>query len=181
VVGQADSLNARTHADPARLWKQLGAPYPLRALPPSSDPILGEWSLKFAEVPQGSFVVGVNAGTLMALVFAGRPPPRLADTLAACVAAQLAVFDIPEDRIASEVSALRSATFGKNRDRSLISILNEVAFQFELAAAECAITSPEELLEIQTGLNTIPHRAASPSCMFASDAVIGLLGSQTFH
>jgi hypothetical protein len=117
----------------------------------------------------------------MAVIFAERPLPELADTLAVCVGAQLAVFDIPDERIAREVAALRSATFGKNRDRSLVGILNEIAFQFELAAAECDIASPEELLEIQTELNTIPHRAASPSCMFACDAIAALLGSETFH
>ena len=164
-----------------RLWKQLGAPYPLTPLSPTSDSTLGDWSLKSVDVSQGRFVIGVNARTLMAVVFAERPLSRLADTLSVCVGAQLAVFAIPEDRIASEVAALRSATFGKNRDRSLIGILNEVAFQFEVAAADCDIAGPGELLEIQTELNAIPHRAGSPSCMFAHDAIIGLLGSQTFH
>jgi hypothetical protein len=110
----------------------------------------------------------------MAVVFAERPFPRVADTLAVCVGAQLAIFAIPEDRIASEVAALRSATFGKNRDRSLLGILNEVAFQFEVAAADCDIASPGELLEVQTELNAIPHRAGSSSCMFAHDAIVGL-------
>ena len=164
-----------------RLWKQLGAPYPLTPMSPTSDSILGDWSLKPVEVSQGCFVIGVNARTLMAVVFAERPLPRIAYTLSVCVGAQLAVFAIPEDRIASEVAALRSATFGKNRDRSLLGILNQVAFQFEVAAAECDIANPRELLKIQTELNAIPHRAGSPSCVFAHDAILALLGSQTFH
>jgi len=165
----------------ARLWRQLGTPHPLKLLPPTSDSILGDWSLKSVDVAQGRFVVGANARTLMAAVFAERPFTELVDTLAVCVGAQLAVFDIPEDRIVSEVTALRSARFGKNRDRSLTGIVNELAFQFELAASEVEIATPRELLEIQTQLNTIPHRAGSPSCMFARDAIVGLLGSQTFH
>jgi len=117
----------------------------------------------------------------MAVVFAERPFPKLASTLSVCVGAQLEVFDIPEERISSEVSALRSATFGKNRSRSLLGILNEVVFHFEIAASDSEISSPDELLEIQTELNGIPHRAGSTSCLFAHDAIVGLLGAQTFH
>ena len=164
-----------------RLWKQLGAPYPLTALSRISDSILGDWSLKPVDISQGRFVTGVNARTLMAVVFAERPLPRLADTLSICVGAQLAIFGISEDRIASEVAALRSAKFGKNRDRSVLGILNEIAFQFEAAATDCDIANPGELLAVQTQLNVIPHRAGSPSCLFARDAIVGLLGSQTFH
>jgi hypothetical protein len=71
--------------------------------------------------------------------------------------------------------------FGKNRDRSLLGILNEVAFQFEVAAAGSEIARPAELLEIQTQLNAIPHRPSSTSCVFAHDAILGLLGARTFH
>ncbi len=117
----------------------------------------------------------------MAVVFAERPLARLASTLSACVGAQLEVFGIPQERIASEAAALQSSTFGKNQDRSLLGILNEVAFQFEVAAADSEIASPDELLEIQTELNGLPHRAGSPSCLFAHDAIVGLLGSQTLH
>jgi hypothetical protein len=165
----------------ARLWKQLGAPYPLAQVASSSDSVLGDWSLKSVDVRQGRFIVGVNERTLMAVVFAERPLSRLPSTLSTCVAAQLEVFGIPEERIAAEAAALRSSTFGKNRARSLVGILNEVAFQFEVAAADTAIATPGELLEIQTDLNGIPHRAGSPACMFAHDAIVGLLGAQTFH
>ncbi len=165
----------------ARLWKQLGAPHPLTPVTPTSTSILGDWSLKSIDVAQGRFIVGVNARTLMAVVFAERPLARLASTLSVCVGAQLDVFGISQERIESEITALQSATFGKNRDRSLIGILNEVAFQFEVAAADSEIAGPGELLEIQTGLNGIPHRAGSPSCVFAHDAIVGLLGSQTLH
>ena len=165
----------------ARLWKQLGAPRPLVQVAPSADSVLGDWSLKSTDVRQGRFVVGVNERTLMAVVFAERPLSHLASTLSTCVGAQLEVFDIPAERIAAEVATLRSAKFGKNRARSLLGILNEVAFQFEVAAAESHIASPEELLEIQTELNGIPHWAASPSFLFARDAIAGLLGTQTFH
>jgi len=165
----------------ARLWKQLGAPYPLAPIAPTADSVLGDWSLKSTDVRQGRFIVGVNERTLMAVVFAKRPLSKLVDTLSACVGAQLAVFGIPDERIAAEVSALRSATFGKNRARSLLGILNEVAFQFEVAAADSEIASPSELLEIQTQLNGIPHRASSPACLFAHAAIVGLLGNQTFH
>lgn len=165
----------------ARLWKQLGAPHPLAPVAPTTDSVLGDWSLKSTGVRQGLFIVGVNERTLMAVVFAERPLSRLVGTLSACVAAQLEVFGIPDERIAAEVSALRSATFGKNRARSLLGILNEVAFQFEVAAAHSEIASPSELLEIQTELNGIPHRAGSPACLFAHDAILGLLGAQPFH
>ncbi len=165
----------------SRLWRQLGAPHPLTPRSPSSDSILGDWSLKSVDVSQGRFIVGVNARTLMAVVFAERPLGRLASTLSVCVGAQLDVFGIPQERIESEVTALQSATFGKSRDRSLLGILNEVAFRFEVAAADSEIASPGELLDIQTELNGIPHRAGSPSCLFAHDAIVGLLGSETFH
>ena len=165
----------------ARLWKQLGAPHSLTPLSPTLDSVLGDWALKSVDVSQGRFIIGVNARTLMAVVFAERPLASLAGTFSVCVGAQLEVFGIPQKRIASEVSALQSSTFGKNRDRSLLGILNEVAFQFEVAAADSEIASPDELLEIQTKLNGIPHRAGSPSCLFAHDAIVGLLGSQTFH
>ena len=165
----------------AMLWKQLGAPRPLALVDPSADSVLGDWSLKSTDVRQGRFIVGVNERTLMAVVFAKRPLSRLASTLSTCVGAQLEVFNIPTERITAEVEALRSATFGKSRSRSLLGILNEVAFQFEVAAADSDITSAEELLKIQTELNGIPHRASSPSCLFAHDAIAGLLGSHTFH
>ena len=165
----------------ARLWKQLGAPHPLTHVAPPADSVLGDWSLKSIDVRQGRFIVGVNERTLMAVVFAERPLSALASTLSTCVGAQLEVFDIPPERIVAEVDALRSATFGKNRERSLLGILNEVAFQFEVAAADSEIASPNELREIQTDLNGIPHRAGSPSCLFARDAIVGLLGAQTFH
>jgi hypothetical protein len=165
----------------ARLWKQLGAPHPLTHVAPPADSVLGDWSLKSIDVRQGRFIVGVNERTLMAVVFSERPLSALASTLSTCVGAQLEVFDIPLERIVAEVDALRSATFGKNRERSLLGILNEVAFQFEVAAADSEIASPNELLEIQTDLNGIPHRAGSPSCLFAHDAIVGLLGAQTFH
>ncbi len=165
----------------ARLWKQLGAPHPLTPVTPTSTSILGDWSLKSIDVAQGRFIVGVNARTLMAVVFAQRPLSKLASTLSVCVGAQLEVFGIPQQRITAEVSALQSATFGKNRDRSLLGILNEVTFQFEVAAAESEIADPNELLEIQTDLNGIPHRAGSPSCVFPHDAIVGLLGAPTFH
>lgn len=165
----------------ARLWKQLGAPHPLAQVAPSADSVLGDWTLKSIDVRQGRFTVGVNDRTLMAVAFAERPLSRLASTVATCVGAQLEVFNIPPERIAAEVAALQSSTFGKNRARSLLGILNEVAFQFEVAAAEADIAKPEELLEIQTDLNGIPHRAGSPACLFAHDAIVGLLGTQTFH
>jgi hypothetical protein len=165
----------------ARLWTQLGAPHPLIQLARSADSVLGDWSLKSTDVRQGRFIVGVNERTLMAVVFAERPVSHLPSTLATCVGAQLEVFGIPPERIVAEVDALEGATFGKNRARSLLGILNEVTFQFEVAAADSEIASPEELLEIQTDLNGIPHRAASPSCLFAHDAILGLLGAQTFH
>ncbi len=163
----------------ARLWKQLGAPRPLA--PPTKDSILGDWSLKSTDVRQGRFIVGLNERTLMAVVFAERPLSKLASTLSVCVGAQLEVLGIPEERIAAEVSALRSVSFGKNRDRSVVGILNEVAFQFEIAAGDSEITEAKDLLQIQTGPNGIPHRASSASCMFARDAIVGLLGAQTFH
>ena len=165
----------------ARLWTQLGAPHPLSPRSPTSDSILGDWSLKSVDVYQGRFIVCVNARTLMAVVFAERPLSKLARALSVCVGAQLEVFGIPQERIASEVTALESATFGKNRDRSLLGILNEVVYQFEATAADSEIASPDELLAIQTELNGIPHKASSPSCIFAHDAIVGLLGSQTFH
>ncbi len=165
----------------ARLWKQLGAPHPLKRVEPSSDSVLGDWSLKSVDVPQGLFIVAVNERTLMAAVFAERPLPHLAETLAACVGAQLEVFGVPDERIAAEVAALQAVRFGKSRDRSLLGILNAVAFFFEVAANDFAIESPGELLEIQTKLNGIPHRAGSPSCLFAHDAIIALLGDQTLH
>ena len=164
-----------------RLWKQLGAPHPLIPVAPTTDSVLGDWSLKSVDVRQGRFIVGANERTLMAVVFAERSLPRLASTLSTCVGAQLEVFGIPQERIAAEVSALRFATFGKNRARSLLGILNELAFQFEVAAADSEIASPNELLEIQTELNGIPHKAGSPSRLFAHDAIVGLLGAQTFH
>ena len=164
-----------------RLWKQLGAPHPLAPVAPTADSILGDWSLKSIDNSHGRFIVGVNERTLMAVVFAERPMSRLASTLSTCVGAQLEVFGIPQDRIAAEVSALRSAGFGKNRGRSLLGIVNEVAFQFEVAAADSEIARSADLLEIQTELNGIPHRASSPSCVFADDAIVGLLGAQTFH
>jgi hypothetical protein len=165
----------------ARLWKQLGAPHPLTQVAPSVDSVLGDWSLKSIDVRQGRFIVGVNERTLMAVIFAERPLPHLASTLSTCVGAQLEVFGIPPERITAEVDAVQSATFGKNRTRSLLGILNEVVFQFEVAAADSEIATPDELLEIQTDLNGIPHRASSPSCLFAHDAIVGLLGAQTFH
>jgi uncharacterized membrane protein len=148
---------------------------------PSADSVLGDWALKSTDVRQGRFIVGVNERTLMAVVFAERLLSRLASTLAACVGAQLEVFGIPPERIAAEVGALESSTFGKNRARSVLGILNEVAFQFEVAAADSRIRSADRLLEIQTELNGIPHRAGSPSCLFAHDAIVGLLGARTFH
>lgn len=165
----------------ARLWKQLGAPHPLTPVAQIGDSVLGDWSLKSIDVPQGRFIVGINERTLMAAVFAERPLVMVPHTLSACVGAQLEVFGIPQERIAAEVSALRSATFGKRRVRSLLGILNEVAFQFEVAAAHSEIASSDELLAIQTDLNGIPHRAGSPSCVFAHDAILGLLGAETFH
>ncbi len=165
----------------ARLWKQLGAPHALARVARSTDSVLGDWSLKSVEVQQGRFIVGVNERTLMAVVFAERPLARLAGTMSACVGAQLDVFGVPPDRITPEVEALQSATFGKSWDRSLLGILNEVAFQFEVAAADSEIASAGELLEMQTELNRIPHRASTPSCLFARDAIVGLLGAETFH
>jgi len=165
----------------ARLWKELGAPHPLAPAAPTRDSVLGDWPLKSIDFRQGRFIVGVNERTLMAVVFAERPLSKLVGTLAACVGAQLAVFGIPDERIAAEVHALRSATFGKNRVRSLLGIVNEVSLQFEVAAEHSEIASPEELLEIQTQLNQIPHRAGSPECLFAQDAIVGLLGDQTVH
>ena len=114
-----------------RLWKQLGAPHPLTPVAPTIDSVLGDWSLKSIDVPQGRFIVGVNEKTFMAVVFAERPLARLASTLSVCVGAQLDVFGISQERIESEVTALQSATFGKNRDRSLLGILNEVAFSWK--------------------------------------------------
>lgn len=165
----------------ARLWKQLGAPHPLVRELPSTDSMLGDWSLKPADVRQGRFVVGVNERTLMAVVFAERPLSRLADTLSACVGVQLAIFGIPDERIESEVAALRSSRFGKSRDRSHLGILNEVAFLFEAAAHRSEIATSDELLEIQTQLNCVPHRASSPSCLYAQDAITFLLGRPTVH
>jgi hypothetical protein len=165
----------------ARLWKQLGGPHPLAQVAPSADSLLGDWSLKSVDVRQGRFIVGVNERTLMAVVFAERSLSRLPSTLSTCVGAQLEVFGVSPERITAEVVALESSTFGKNRARSLLGILNEVTFQFEVAAADAAIATPDELLEIQTDLNNIPHRAGSPACLFAHDAIVGLLGAQTFH
>lgn len=165
----------------ARLWKQLGAPHPLVPAAPTTDSVLGDWSLKSVEVRQGSFIVGVNERTLMAVVFAERPLSKLAGTLSACVGAQLSVFGIPDERIASEVRAFRSARFGKNRDRALLGIVNEIGFQFEVAAEQEEIATAAELLEIQTQLNQIPHRAGSPRCLFAHDAIVALLGDRTVH
>ena len=99
----------------------------------------------------------------------------------ACVGAQLEVFGIPHDRITKEVEALPNTKYGKNRSRPLLGILNEVAFQFEVAASEEHIASPGQLLEIQTELNGIPHRAASSSCVFARDSIVALLGDETVH
>ena len=165
----------------ARLWKELGAPHPLSHVVRSVDSVLGDWSLKSVDVRQGRYFVGVNERTLMAIVSAQRPLSMLPSTLSTCVAAQLEVFGIPSERILAEVDALRPATFGKNRDRGVLGILNEVAFQFEVVAADSEITSANELLAIQTDLNGIPHRASSPACVFARDAIVGLLGDQTFH
>jgi hypothetical protein len=184
---RADPLGGRADVEvpvlmpTARLWKQLGAPHQLTYLAPTRDSVLGDWSLKSVEVPQGRFLVGVNERTLMAIVFAERPLSSLVSTFSACVGAQLEAFGVPPERIAAEVSVLRSATFGKNRTRTLLGILNEVAFQFEVAAENSKIASPAELLEIQAELNGIPHRASSPACNFACDAVVGLLGTHTFH
>ena len=165
----------------ARLWKQLGAPHPLRPVGPTSDSVLGDWALKSTDVQQGRFFVAVNERTLMAVVFAERPVAMVPHLLATCVAAQLEVFGIPRERILAEATSLESATFGKNRARPLLGILNEVSFQFEAYASGSTIASPGELLEIQTRLNHSPHRAGSQSCVFAQDAIASLLGSGTLH
>lgn len=46
----------------ARLWAQLGAPYLLNSLAPSTDSVLGDWVLKPAAVQRRRFIVGVNEG-----------------------------------------------------------------------------------------------------------------------
>lgn len=165
----------------ARLWVQLGAPYPLNSLAPSTDSVLGGWVLKPARVQRRRFIVGVNERTLMAVVFAARPLAKLASTLAVCVGAQLEVFGIPEARILAVLASLESVTIAKTRDRALLGILNEVTFMFEAYARDSKLASAGELLEIQTQLNQMPHRASSPSRLFARDAIEGLLGNQTLH
>ena len=165
----------------ARLWAQLGAPYPLRPLAPSTDSVLGDWVLKPAAVQRRRFIVGVNERTLMAVVFATRPLAKLASTPAVCVGAQLEVFGVPEARILAELAALESVTIAKTRDRSLLGILNEVAFMFEAYAEGSKLASASELLEIQTKLNQMPHRAGSPSHLFARDAIEAILGDKTLH
>lgn len=165
----------------ARLWKQLGAPHRLEKPSSSDDCRLGDWSLKSVDVPRGHFIVGVNARTFMAVVFPQCPLSSLPARLAACMDAQLRVFGIPEQRIATEVAALQSVTFAKNADRSLLGILNEVALLFEVAAEQDEISDVERLMELQTELNRVPHRATSRSCIFAADAIVGLLGSQLLH
>lgn len=163
------------------LWKTLGAPHPLGAVAPSTDSVLGDWALKPARVRRRRFVVGVNERTLMAVAFAERTPEVLPGTFAACVGVQLATFGIADERILTEVAALERATFGKTRSRPLLGILNEVAFQFEVAAERRPIESPDDLLELQTALNEIPHRAGSRSCSFAVDSIVALLGNPTLH
>lgn len=165
----------------AELWKRLGAPHPLGVAPPSADSVLGDWALKVARVRPRRFVVGVNERTLMAVVFAQRPPALLPRTLAACVGVQLAKLGIAEERIVQEVSALERATFGKNRSRPLLGILNEVTFEFEVAAEARPIESADDMLELQTELNEIPHRAGTRSASFAVDSIVALLGNPTRH
>ncbi|MHC4392766.1 MAG: DUF6933 domain-containing protein [Planctomycetota bacterium] len=146
------------------------------ALPPSSDSVLGDWSLKPVELPQGCFFAGVNESTLMAVLFAEQPLLRVRDMLAASVGLQLATYGVDEGRIEAETKALQLAKLGKNRGRKLLGTLNEVAFQLELEAERGPITSVDALLDLQLRLNEIPHRASTPNCVFPYRAVAKAFG-----
>jgi hypothetical protein len=141
--------------------------------------LLGDWSFKFVEVPQGRFCVAVNAPTLMAVAFRERPLAWLPNTLAACMGAQLETMGISQAKVASEMAAFESVAFGKNRNRSLTGIVNEVAYQFEADTTRYNPARPSDLLEIHTRLNGMPHRASSRSYVIPHDSVATLLGTGT--
>ena len=135
---------------------------------------MGDWSLKPVAVGSQRFVVGVNENTFLAVVFDQTDLAEFATSFGSAVETELRRLGVPEPEIAKEAEALETIRFSKNRNRSLVGILNEVSFQFELEAR----SRDRSLPQIRARLNKIPHRASTSNCVFACDAVEALLGAE---
>ena len=154
-----------------RLWRGLGGagklPEPGLLQQPSAR--LWLWSARSVETDMGNLVVMANAQTMLTLLFPLGALDDFAVFFELRFQRELIRMGIPARLIEREIEAQGPVEFAKNRDRSLLGSVNDLAYQVHAKLEDEHVITPPLLDRVQGYLNGIPHVKRSPS--FASDAV----------
>lgn len=154
-----------TRALLGQLGEEAGPPQPAQGK-------LSYWTCKGIVYERKRYVLALNKETMLTLLVRGAPGASLRERLAASLEAGLGAFGVSEADALAEGALMRAASFGKNRDRSLLGSLNDHAFSAPLYMDSTFDGTLESLLVISEKLSRTPHVKRDP--VWAKESIAAL-------
>ena len=154
------------------LWNVIGGrgALPQRHQTDAHPSRLAVWSARDVSTAAGRIVVALEESTYLTIVCPLLPLPGFVPAFAASVGTALESLGIPTDLAQSEVAAIvRSVSFARNDNRSLLGSVNDVAFHADVQLEGARRNDLSALIRAQKELNDMPHVHREPP--FPSQAV----------
>ena len=132
------------------------------------------WTCKEFVYERKRFAIALNRETMLTLVVRGAPKSKLRERLASSLAIGLQIFGVSEEDAQVEAEQMRTASFSKNRDRSLSGSLNDLAGHAPFYMCDLPDFSEEALMTLSYKLSKTPHVNRTPS--FAIQSITDVFG-----
>ena len=142
--------------------------------PPGSSP-LGDWYVNLIPTAAGGLFLFMNEQTLL-MVVVPRGEPRILHTFVARVGNLLSMIGVPNTRIEMEIEHFSEARIGKTRSRSLLGVMNDLAFRCAAEIDRASPKSPVSLSDLELEMANMPQ--ATLGFRTASELALELLQSQ---
>lgn len=131
--------------------------------------LLTYWTCKPVVHERKRYILALNKETMLALLVPGAPQKTLRDRLADALEDGLKRFGVAQDVRDMEVALMRAASFSKNRDRSLLGSLNDLASHAPFYMERDFDGAIDSLHDIAHKITNTPHCNRKP--VWAKDSI----------
>lgn len=107
-------------------------PYTADPLPPEN--VLGDWYANWIWTAAGDLIIFASEKTFLSVAMPAEAVGQFAPLFVARVRSLLRALDVPEPAVAQELAHYREVAIAKTASRSVLGVMNDVAWHYQLAA-----------------------------------------------
>jgi hypothetical protein len=138
-----------------KLQALLDVPY--TADPPAPENALGDWYANRIWTAAGDLIIFASEKTFLSVAMPAEAVGRFVPLFVARVYNLLRSLDVPEPAVAEELAHYRDVAIAKTASRSVLGVMNDIAWHYQLAAERHSDDEPPSLSRAELRLSVMPH------------------------